>query len=225
MRRKNPGGPDNAIQILRTQSMLVGNTMSSGRGIHETREAWLVWWQQTDAQLRNLFVESMLADELYRAQLEVQHLGDQGNPYRQLGRVVEVWRDKLAGVADQLKNLQPFVARPGNIVVPDTSAFLEGEDLLETNLQELAHLPAGEAVRLIISILVIEELDGLKRFGHPRARQRARELLRSCGLAPFLEVGFARCAPGTSGEVLLDDRWHVRLPVNDVESGSSRVYR
>jgi hypothetical protein len=74
MRLRTPNGLDNAIHILTTQSMLVGNVMASGRGIGEVREAWLVWWQQTDAQLRNLFVESTLADELYRAQLDVQQL-------------------------------------------------------------------------------------------------------------------------------------------------------
>jgi predicted ribonuclease YlaK len=102
-------------------------------------------------------------------------------------------------------------------VVPDTSGFLEGEYFTDLDWQGLAG--AGtETVRLVIPVLVIEELDD-----HKRGRDRQRELAVSVLRRPWELGGSApeRVAriPGrdVTAEVFLDGPWHTRRSVNDDE--------
>jgi PIN domain len=86
------------------------------------------------------------------------------------------------------------------------------------NWQELADIDPGNPVRLVVPVLVVEELDELKR-GRDRARDRARSVLRRLW---ELNSDGKRAAmiPGSRPvtiEVLADDSWHMRRPVNDNE--------
>jgi hypothetical protein len=134
-----------------------------------------------------------------------------------LNRETDFWEEQLGQVIAELKTLKPFIERPGVIVVPDTSAFLEGEYFTDLDWQALAG--AGkDPVRLVVPVLVIEELDVLKR-GRDRQRDRAVSTLRR-----LWELGgshperIARI-PGraVTVEVFLDGAWHMRRPVNDDE--------
>jgi hypothetical protein len=114
--------------------------------------------------------------------------------------------------------LNSFIEWPGLIVVPDTSAFVEGMYFTDLNWQELADVDPHEPVRLVVPILVIEELDELKR-GRDRIRDRARSVLRRLWELNSNQKQPA-VIPGSrpvTVDVLADDLWHVRLPVNDTE--------
>jgi hypothetical protein len=224
MRLKNPGGVEQAVQILRQLSAGVANTMFSGRAMPAARDAWLTWFQQADAQLRNLFTDTEIADDLYRTQLEVQKMGEDALPYIHLARVIEVWQTKLNETVAALEKLQPFVSRPGRIVVPDTSAFIEGLGLLEADWHSIAGASADELVRLILPILVIEELDDNKRHRNPRVMERARETLKSLWSLPAHPNGGKIVKSGIGVELLMDDPWHERRPVNDVEIVDRATY-
>ncbi len=63
-------------------------------------------------------------------------------------------------------------SRPGEFVVPDTSFYVTHPDKLE-DLDLRTHLQITEdPVHLLVPILVIDELDGLKRSGDKHARWR-----------------------------------------------------
>ena len=104
-------------------------------------------------------------------------------------------------------------------MVPDTSAFVEGVYFTELNWQELADIDPHKPVRLVVPVLVVEELDELKRR-RDRVRERARSVLRQlwelnsereagCGDTGKPTGCRSRCSSMT--------RWHVRRPVNDNE--------
>ena len=155
---------------------------------------------------------------MYVSQARVHDVNLDLMPHGVLNHEIDVWLDRLNGMISELVRLQPFIERPGLIVVPDTSAFIEGVYFTELNWQELANVDQQERVRLVVPILVVEELDELKR-ARDRPRDRARSVLRRLW---ELNSGGKQAAviPGNrpvTVEVLTDDSWHVRRPVNDNE--------
>lgn len=133
--------------------------------------------------------------------------------------------DRFTEMVDELMALQPFIERPGLIVVPDTSAFVEGVYFTDLTWQELADIDPRMPVRLVVPVLVVDELDELKR-GRDRARERARSVLRR--LWELNSNGKKTATiPGSrpvTVEVLADDSWHVRRPVNDNEIIERALY-
>ena len=79
---------------------------------------------------------------------------------------------------DSLQALKIFIAQPGQIVVSDTSAFIEGEYFDQFDWHSLDGVAQGQPVRVIIPILVIEELDAKKTDRNGRVSGRARSVLR-----------------------------------------------
>ncbi|TMB86446.1 MAG: hypothetical protein E6J45_13885 [Chloroflexi bacterium] len=69
----------------------------------------------------------------------------------------------------------------------------------------------------MIPILVIEELDDLRRYGRPQARQLARDVVRVLWDKKLPDGGFQTAHVGTTAEVFVDEPSHVRLPENDAE--------
>jgi hypothetical protein len=214
MRLRQPGSVDHAIQTLTTvmhqlYDCRVGNTV-------EVLEKWLRWWENADAQLRSLFTDSDTLTSLYQTRLEIARNG--GDP-RFAQRETNVWIARFEQMIASLQALKVFIARPGQIVVPDTSTFIEGEYFAQFDWHSLEGITRGQPVRLIIPILVIEELDAKKTDRNSRVSGRARSVLRRLwelhGSDPAQPAGI----PGKAAtvEVFLDDAGHIRRPVNDDE--------
>ncbi len=104
-------------------------------------------------------------------------------------------------------------------MVPDTSAFIEGTYFTDLAWQAIAGVTDTELVRLVVPILVVEELDDHKQGRGDRVPRRARSVLRR--LWELNAGGTAQTAviPGrpVTVEVFGDGQWHVRMPVNDDE--------
>jgi hypothetical protein len=209
---------DYTIETLARVKNELGNTRAGGPDVLVRRDQWLRWWSAADSQLRNLFIDGELAASLYVSAEKIRqvHLG--ALPYVVMNRETDFWEERLGQVISELKALQPFVERPGLIVVPDTSAFLEGVYFTDLDWQSLIGAGAREQVRIVVPVLVVEELDEKKR-GKDRAQDRARSVLRRL----WELSGDARQAavmPGSrpvTVEVMTDGSWHVRRPVNDIE--------
>jgi hypothetical protein len=197
----------------------------SGNDAQDVRDRWLRWWSEADAQLQNLFADGDVAASLYVSQTKVRDVNLEMMPYGILNHEIDVWIDRFTEMVDELVALTPFIERPGLIVVPDTSAFVEGVYFTELNWQELANIDPRKQVRLVVPVLVVEELDELKR-GRDHARDRARSVLRR--LWELNSDGKqAAVIPGSrpvTVEVLADDSWHVRRPVNDNEIIERALY-
>jgi hypothetical protein len=53
-----------------------------------------------------------------------------------LNHETDAWEQRLGQVIAKMEALKPFIKRPGLIVVPDTSAFLEGAYFTDLNWQD-----------------------------------------------------------------------------------------
>ena len=197
----------------------------NGDDAEDVRDRWLRWWSDTDEHLRILFGDGDVAASLYVSQARVRDVNLGTMPWGLLRHEIDVWLDRFTEMIDELMALQPFIERPGLIVVPDTSAFVEGVYFTELNWQELADIDGRKPVRLVVPVLVLEELDEHKR-GRGRTQERSRSVLRR--LWELNRDGRQAAAiPGSrpvTVEVLADDSWHVRRPVNDNEIIQRALY-
>jgi hypothetical protein len=215
MRLRSPGSVDSAITMLTTLMNQLYD-YRSGPG-SQVRTKWLDWWERADAVLRSLFTDDDLVMSLYQARAEISRENYLAGP-ELTQRETTVWITRLEEVIRGLQSLKPFIERSGHIVVPDTSAFIEGAYFDSFAWHSLlGGTTAGDPVRLIIPILVLEELDGLKR--DRRASGRSRSVFRRLWELHSGDPAEPASIPGklVTIEVLHDDPWHVRRPVNDEE--------
>jgi len=222
MRLRQPGlrGATHAIETIKmVRGQLEGtrNAFDPASG----RNEWLKWWENmADPQLRNLFADTDLAGTLFLAQAEIRNLDLTTRPAGLINHLTDVWLARLDEVTGWLRDLLAFMGIPGRIVVPDTSAFIEGAYFDTFDWHSLAAVSSAEPVRLIVPILVIGELDDLKRDRNPRVNGRARSVLRRLWELHDADPARPASLPGkraTTIEVFLDEPWHLRRPVNDEE--------
>lgn len=124
-------------------------------------------------------------------------------------------------------------SEPGEIVVPDSSFYIEHEQKLEDadfHAYTVTVWP-DHPVHVLVPIVVVDELDGLKRTKDPWVRWRAGYTLavmdrlfeQTTGRAVLRQPEVSSENPGTvsSGgvtmEIVFDTPGHVRLPINDDE--------
>lgn len=210
---------DYTIETLTRLRGQLGNTRAGGPQPWDRRDQWLRWWSEADGQLRNLFTDGDLAASLYVSAEKIRDVNLGALPYVLMNRETDFWEKRLGQVIGELEALKPFIERPGLIVVPDTSAFLEGVYFTDLDWQSLIGAGAREPVRLVVPVLVIEELDEKKR-GKDRVQDRAKSVLRRLWELTGGDAKQAAAIPGSrpvTVEVLADDSWHVRRPVNDNE--------
>lgn len=204
------------------------------------REEWLGWWDSADGQLRDVFADDDLITDLYRTQAVVRALEssvssdfdtDAVEVRDLLQRERDVWRERLHDAARELEELEPFVDRPGRVAVLDTSAFIEGGDFWERDWPTITRADDDRIpgvgllpIRLIIPIIVIEEMDNQKRHPNKRVAATARQALSHLWQLPRESSGARRLNPRVTVEILLDDRAHARLPVNDTEIVDRAAY-
>jgi PIN domain len=205
----------------------------------QAREAWLKWWAGADMKLRELFADDDLLVPLARTAAEIRNLDIPAPAYEApslslIVREQDVWVDRLATAVRGLEQVKDFVVRPGRVAVLDTSAFHEFDrfwvaDWAAVTEADPPHEPmSGLPIRLVVPLVVVEELDAQKRHQNGKVRQAARDILRHLReLQRVSTDAFAdvlRLDERVTLEILLDDWTHVRLPENDAEIIDRAVY-
>jgi PIN domain len=208
---------DHALETLRRLEIDGGNCESAHSEFRRAQKAYLDWVDDADGQLRSLFVDPEPADGLVsRTYWEIQRLSDATpGAWQVLRRELKAQSERLQAMQRRLTDQKDFAERPGELVVVDTSALVQGEWFEHFNWP--AELDLGPLVRLVVPIVVIEELDDLKdRERRQRVRDRARRVLRR-----FRELGLARepaqIRDKVTIEIFVDDDWQRRMPNNDGE--------
>jgi rRNA-processing protein FCF1 len=122
-------------------------------------------------------------------------------------------------------------SRPGRFVVPDTSFYIEHPQKLDI-ADFAAELGArGDEIHLLVPIVVVDELDGLKKHNRTHTRWRARHTLAvldrvladGTGPARLRAADFSALEDGgiprgeITVEIVFDPPGHARLPINDDE--------
>lgn len=128
---------------------------------------------------------------------------------------IEHQRHRLQQVGDQLDQLVLLARRPGTPLVYDTNSLMHYEPPTKILWDEVVEGP----VRLVVPLVVIDELDRKKYSGTKKMAYRAgvggravQEIVGSAGPGAAVEV-----RRGVTLEVLLDERGHRRAAAADDE--------
>jgi hypothetical protein len=211
-------GVDLTVEKLTYLSGRLGNCRAANSP-KDKQDSWLRWWSEADGQLRNMFSNGEMAAGLYVSSERVRNVNMVALPNGVLNHEIDTWVERFEQMIGELEALKPFIERPGRIVVPDTTVFIEGAYFTELDWQAAVGVDAGDLVRVVVPVLVIEELDEHKR-GRDRVQGRARSVLHRLWELHGADASQAVALPGrrpVTIEVLTDDSWHVRRPVNDNE--------
>jgi hypothetical protein len=223
VRLRNPGTIDAAVTVVQDLRRWLDNA-KSGNPTFGPADPFLTWCEnQARPQLENLFapVEDLL-DELDVSYNRINSApkSDLRRINAMLSREYSFWNRRLGEVLDELGKQKQLVMRPGRPVVLDTSALMEGKPFAQFDWHSLDPSLVDVPVRLVVPILVVEELDELLHDRNADRRQKARAATRS--LFELHQTKPAEPAalpdqPGVTIEVLLDGDWHQRRPNNDAE--------
>src|SRR6266496_2953071 len=222
MRLKDPSQINVAISGLFQSELAAQNSIARQEHPSFAADRYLAWVDETYGKLRGYFVDDGLADGLHTQRYwEIyRHGGGLPRPYELLQREVTTQVERLRAARERLESLREFIGRKGHIVVPDTSALTRG--VWFEDFDWAGELGLSPAVRLVIPILVIEELDGLKdRERTTKDGDRARKVLRRlrelfATSRPSVPVALPT-RPKVTVELLIDEDWNRRRPINDAE--------
>ncbi|MEV0487286.1 PIN domain-containing protein [Streptomyces sp. NPDC050508] len=218
MRLRNAGGIDDAERTL-TSLKYACETVRNGKAVASLRDDYLNWVDTADRHFRNLFDDQGMVDALYStAYWEIRRITQATpQPYRLVHAEIDNQLRRIEDALAQLARFRTFASHPGTIVVPDTSAFIQGE--IFTQLLWPKKMGIKGVVRLVVPIIVIEQLDKLKDTGNSRAGDRARKVLKLLReqrrtVTPGVP---APVRAGVTVEIFLDDGWQHRHPIDDDE--------
>ena len=139
--------------------------------------------------------------------------------------------DDLTAAHDALQVEIERWDQPGRLLVPDTSLYINHPNKLDDMVLADDLHERETPLRVIVPIIVIDELDGLKQSSKNDVRARARQTLailarvlsNGVGRARLREADFTPLNNGgiprgeVTVEILFDPPSHQRLPINDDE--------
>lgn len=231
--RLQPGArPRDAASELERQAVAAANVLGIASTSEEMLRTYVRWAIEAERMLRGHFVAADVAEQLHTP----RYWSLQG-PMPGSRDVVPLQVE--AEVADQCERLGRERARltegqsrwrTGCLLVPDTSALIHGPKLWEWDPAADLELRDAE-VRIVLPILVMDELDGLKESSKQHTRHRARETLKwiaekmgAFQWALIREGGIERSGDEVTRvrgdvylDVFVDEPSHSRLPLADDE--------
>jgi len=210
-----------ALSTLRDLIRLVQNVAGGGGGRSPRQYAaeYIMWVEQAELHLRTIFASEWVWRGLLSPRYEEIRRVDLGipRPHPLIRNEALAQAARLEAIAERLgREIQAFELPEGYVAaVPDTNVFLHYRRYDEIDWPRF--VGAG-GVRLVVPLIVIEELDAKKYAGHPVA-QRARDVLSSLqkrrgSLPPEHPV---EVRDGVDFQVLMDPDDHVRQRSHDEE--------
>jgi PIN domain len=230
--RLRPGGSLAALEgSLREQASESDNTASKFSGGHpkDYLSAYLAWvsnaWRMLGNQLPRRQLEQLLHTRDYWALRQMD--GSEAWPTGQIRAELNARRDALIEMADEARALdRRWNIISGVIVVPDTNLLVHTTELFDA-LDWQAALDRTASIHLVIPMVVVDQIDSLKRSRTPvrgRARQTAKKIENLLGSNPSTRVRLSDREVETTVEVLTDPLDHERLADSDSEIVDRAAY-
>ncbi len=153
-----------ALDTLKNLTLHGGNIAAGGGGVapERHRDEYLAWVETAEVQLRSLFAARDVWHELYTERYwHLRELAtDTPRPYPLVDMEARWKIERLDRLAERLRQSQQLFDLPADCVavVPDTNVFAHYRRFNEIRWLDLAGV---QTVRLIIPLLVLDELDEL----------------------------------------------------------------
>lgn len=212
---------DEAVRQFRT---VVAELENLGRS--PLPQQYLAWVDTCESRLRGVFIEPDVAARLHTDRywhIYADHydysVQDPNLPMPDVcGQEAMMQLAALQELAAQCDQMCALVQRPGRVVVYDTNSLMHFQP---PDKIDWVRLIRDDKVRLVVPLVVIDELDRKKYAGSPKMAERAAAALRALdaaldGAPPGAAVGLPGRA-GVSIEVLLDEPGHTRMAAADDE--------
>lgn len=194
-----------AATRLRQLNNEVGNLHNRVFGGGGEPQVYVNGLHELEDQLRNVFGAAEIFQQLYTDHY-FYLLSATSGPRANMILNTEIARLRriLTDLATQLEMLLPLAERPGHIVLPDTNGLLQCETFDSLNWTEEVD---EKAVRLVLLMPVIREVDGKKSAGKnvglaERAVTVQKAIFRY--LPQIQQQGFAQLRPGVTLEIFRD---------------------
>ena len=225
--RLRPGtGVDEAIQILRT---LEANSRNDALPVgmqhpSDQRDAYVRWATSAEKRLRSVFpwaeIAALLGGPRHR---DICSMTPGSQLIPMMNAELDAQSDHFGHLAGELEQARDLFRDAGRCIIPDTSFYIEHpEKLEEVDFHALTQDPGP--VRVVVPIIVVDELDGLKK-GPQKSRWRAGYTVAVIDRVILDPPQPAMLRPKITipprGEVtlqiLFDPPSHRRMPINDDE--------
>jgi len=165
-----------AVEALRQTEQDAGNARNGSQVL----EAYLRWTEAAARTLGNVLTSDAVSDLIYTQHYWVLRAATADSP-RLIAQVMAELDNRqrvLTETADRLdRERSRWQNSSASLVVPDTNMFLQdGKPLSQVDWTSVC----GRAIeiRIVVPIMVIHELDRLKRQGNNTTRSMARQALR-----------------------------------------------
>jgi len=218
---------DEAIALLRT---LATNCYNDAQPVGmslpaEKRDAYVRWATGTEGRLRAILsirdAAAFFGSPRHR---DICSMTPGSQLLPMINAEIDALSDRFETLANELDSARRLFERAGTCLVPDTSFYIEhGEKIEHVDFHALAQVPGP--VRVLIPMIVVDELDGLKRGASSKARWRA-----GYSVAVIDRVIVDPPRPGilnpkkhmpprgeVTFQIVFDSRGHQRMPINDDE--------
>jgi PIN domain len=237
--RLRPGASLAALaQTAREQATAAENAMNTFIGKHpkEYLAAYLGWVNEASRMLGNDLHRTQFEELLHTRHYWALRQMDGGEAWLtgQIKTEMNAQIEALNELADEADRLQALWNVLATIVVPDTNILLHTTEYFD-ELDWSQALDIDSAIQLVIPMVVVDQIDSLKRSKQPvrsRARQTANRLEACLSKRPRAvlsrrerQIGiYSAPGPITTVEVLMDPLDHSRLPDSDSEIVDRALY-
>jgi len=191
----------------------------------EKRDAYVLWATRTEGQLRTILSTrdaSAFFDGPRHRDICSMTPGSQLLPM--IRAEIEAHSDRFGGLANELDLARRLFEGAGTCLVPDTSFYIEHGEKIELVDFHILAQDLGP-VRVLVPMIVVDELDGLKKGASSKTRWRA-----GYSVAVIDKVIVDPPWPGilnpkkhmpprgeVTFQIVFDPRGHRRMPINDDE--------
>lgn len=219
------------LKVVRDAHNGLGNLHSQSTVASDLPDDYLTWVHETVRMWRHRVAPEDI-DRLLRTPAYWAIQGAPGAASIKLTNTEVAERQVILSevVAWLEETIKKWQRSPGRFVVADTSVYCHHQDRVENiSFTNALDIHQEHPIRLLVPILVLDELEGLKQSSKARTRWRAAhtlgkfdEVLHSAGVGVLrTEDETPTDRPDLAGpvylEVFFDPAGHRRLPINDDE--------